>query len=182
MPLVLNSSSISGLASSGGFSSRQTGEVLQVLQVVDTSQYVFNTGSAGQTTYYDITGLTLNITPASTSNKILVIANLQGGQYNNSYNAFLRLNRGGSAIGVGVNGSYVATSGASWRSCDGSELCTASMHYLDSPATTSQITYKVQICNSGGSSYYSTVNRCYNSSTGWEFSGVSNLTLIEIAV
>ena len=38
MPLVLNSSSITGLASSGGFSSRQTGEVLQVVNATYSTE------------------------------------------------------------------------------------------------------------------------------------------------
>jgi hypothetical protein len=157
------------------------GSVLQVLSVSDTSQYVYNSGSASQTTYYDITGLSLSITPTSATSKILILANVQGGQYPNGYNAFLRINRDGSAIGVGVNGSYLSTSGASWRTVDGSELSTVPLKYLDSPATTSAVTYKIQLCNSGGSTYYSTVNRCYNSYTGWEFSGASQLILMEIA-
>ena len=158
-----------------------TGAVKQVVSVTDISQYVFNAGSANQYTYYDISGLTLTITPSSISSKILIIADICAGQTSNAYNAFFRINRNGSIVGTGVNGSYSGTSANALRTSDGSEIGSASFQYLDSPATTSAITYKIQICNSGGSSYPSFVNRPANSSTGWEQSGQSTFTVMEIA-
>ena len=178
--LILNNGGVIN-NSSGRPMVKQTGGVLQVVSVTDTAQYVFNTGSANQFTYYDISGLTLTITPSSTSSKILIFADICSGQYANGYNAFFRINRAGSAVGVGVNGSYGGSSSNGMRTVDGSEIGSVSFQYLDSPATTSATTYKIQICNSGGGSYPSTVNRPYNSSTGWEQSGQSTFTIMEIA-
>ena len=53
------------------------------------------------------------------------------------------------------------------------------MNFLDSPATTGSTTYSVQICNSGGGSSYSYVNRPAQY-TGWEQTGSSTLTILEV--
>lgn len=158
-----------------------SGSVLQVVSVNDTNQYVFNSGSMNQYTYYDVTSLTASITPTSSSSKILVLIEICASQANNVYTAFFRAQRNGTTIGVGVNGSYGGTGTSGMRTSDGGEIGTVSINYLDSPATTSSTTYKVQVCNSGGSSYPSFVNRPANSSTGWEQSGASTITLMEIA-
>ncbi len=156
------------------------GSVLQAVSVSDSTQYTFSSGSAGQYTYYDISGLSLTITPTSSSSKILVIANICCGQPGNNYNAFFRMVRDSTAIGIGVNGSYGGTSSGGFRASDGSALGSVAVSHLDSPSTTSSTTYKIQICNSGGSSAYSYVNRPHNN-TGWEQTGASTLTVLEIS-
>jgi hypothetical protein len=158
-----------------------SGTVLQVLSVTDTTQTVFNSGSGGQTIFYDISGLSLTITPRSSTSKILIMADIAVGQASNSYNAHFRMSRGITPIGVGANGSYIGSSTTGFRSSDGSELGSASINYLDSPETTSATIYKVQICNTGGSGYPSYYNRPANASTGWELTGSSTLTIMEIA-
>jgi len=158
-----------------------SGTVLQVLSVTDTTQTVFNSGSGGQTIFYDISGLSLTITPRSSTSKILIMADIAVGQTSNSYNAHFRMSRGITPIGVGANGSYIGSSTTGFRSSDGSELGSASINYLDSPETTSATIYKVQICNTGGSGSPSYYNRPANASTGWELTGSSTLTIMEIA-
>ncbi len=160
---------------------KSTGTVLQVVTVNDTTQYTFNSGSSNQTTYYNITGLVASITPSSNSNKILILANITAGQASNTYNGFFRTTRNGTVVGVGTAGSYGATATTGFRSSDGGEIGTASIMFLDSPATTSSVSYQIQICNAGGSSYPSYVNRPANSNTGWEQSGASSIILMEIA-
>ena len=164
---------------SSGFS--YPGGVLQVLSVTDTTHYTFNSGSAGQYIYYDVSGLSLNITPTSSSSKILVLAEICASQTSDSYNAFFRAMRNSTAIGIGVNGAWGGTSTSGIRVHNGSEIGTVSINFLDSPATTSSTTYKVQICNSGGGGSPSYVNRPAIS-TGWEQTGASTLTIMEIAV
>ena len=158
-----------------------TGSVLQVVSVNDTTQYVFNSGSSNQTTYYNISGMVASITPISSSSKILLIANITAGQANNTYNAFFRAQRNGTTIGVGVAGSYPGTATTAMRTSDGGEIGTNMITYLDSPSSTSAVSYQIQICNAGGSGSPSYVNRPQNSSTGWEQSGASSIILMEIA-
>lgn len=158
-----------------------TGSVLQVVSVNDTTQYVFNSGSSSQTTYYNISGMVASITPSSSSSKILLMANITAGQASNTYNAFFRAQRNGTTIGVGVAGAYPGTSTTAMRTSDGGEIGTSLILYLDSPGTTSAVSYQIQICNSGGSASPSYVNRPQNASTGWEQTGASSIILMEIA-
>ena len=135
MPLVLNSSSITGLAAVGGLSSPQTGSVLQVVQGVSTTS---TTISAGPTD----TTLTATITPTSATSKILIIVNqivyLYGGGGDSGFQLFILKN--GSTIYNNISHSlYISSSSGN------PELITNyPITYLDSPATTSALTYKTQ--------------------------------------
>lgn len=113
------------------------GKVLQVVQTVSTTAQ-----SSSSSTYADMTGFSATITPTSATSKILALVSV-GGCLKNSANAsnavMLRLVRGSTTIytnsWLGYTGTTVTFEGdAAW-------------HYLDSPATTSATTYKVQFAN-----------------------------------
>jgi hypothetical protein len=132
--LVADSAEATGLkwaAPAGG------GKVLQVLQ--DTVTGMVTTSS----TSYQNTGLEQAITPASASNKVLIIANVNG--YNkpagNSNNAVkLEIDRGGTQ--VFTTSDIIGYSGASDQDSGAVTLV-----YLDSPATTSATTYKIRFAS-----------------------------------
>jgi hypothetical protein len=111
------------------------GKVLQVVEGVLT-------GNAGSTsaTYSDL-GLSVSITPSSTSSKVLVFATCSnvGKTAANTY-VGLRLMRGATQI---AHQDYVGVTGTALYLMVG----TVSLVKLDSPATTSATTYKVQINN-----------------------------------
>jgi hypothetical protein len=90
------------------------------------------------------TGLTASITPQSTSSKILVMVS-QNGCFKNSANSEnrmnLRLMRGATNIASIAGGLFLYTGSAI------SNGATASISFLDSPATTSSTTYKTQFMN-----------------------------------
>ena len=121
-----------------------SGSVIQVVQATFTgTQQIVASGFSNWT---DVTSLSLNITPSSSSNKILLISQLT---------VITVADRIINARFVGGNsGNYVGNSAGS-RARAGSYLVTTStgggaggtisMNYLDSPATTSSITYKVQL-------------------------------------
>ena len=139
MPLVLNGSSITGLAAVGGLSSPQTGSVLQVVQGVSTTSTTISGGPTDTT-------LTATITPTSATSKILIIVN-----------QYIYLNGGGSDGGVQIfilkNGSIVYNNISHSLYITGSnpELITNyPITYLDSPATTSALTYKTQATATAG--------------------------------
>jgi len=139
MPLVLNSSSITGLAAVGGLSARQTGEVLQVVQgTVVTTETLFTSA-----TYAD--AVTVSITPSSSSNKILLVTSIFGQANGTATNGALRLTRDSTAIATWVEWVRSSNYGG------GTAQMTASLNYLDSPATTSAITYRLQVARTGGS-------------------------------
>ena len=73
-----------------------TGSVLQVMQTVKSDTY-----STTSSTFNDVTGLSVSITPSSSSNKILVFVDAALGVTNAAYGAQLRLLRNSTAIYIG---------------------------------------------------------------------------------
>lgn len=139
------------------------GSVIQVVQVVQDST-LSNTMSSSFT---DVTALSANITPSSSSNKVLVVASLEGGMGVNGLNATgrFRILRDGSTqiakqtirtYDYGGNGIYIASS--------------TIMTLLDAPSTTSQTTYNVQMASITGDNVFINPEN-----------GTSTLTLMEIA-
>lgn len=118
------------------------GKILQVLQTVKTD--TFTTTS---TSFVDVTGLSVSITPATTSSKILILVHAYGGNAGtSSANALTTLVRDSTEVFIGdaaSNRIRSTTTIGPTRSATGYGY---SMHinYLDSPSTTSSTTYKLQ--------------------------------------
>ena len=115
------------------------GNVLQVVQ----STYSTNVTNSSST--YADTGLTASITPSSASNKILVM--VSHSQCNktgdNSQNALgMKLFRDSTEI-------YFPTSLSGYTNSANGTIFEVSFNYLDSPSTTSAVTYKTQFANGG---------------------------------
>jgi hypothetical protein len=165
MPLVLNSSSITGLAAVGGLSSPQTGSVLQVVSF----NYSVDTSTTSNSVWSD-TGITATITPISTSNKILILIS------NPAYTASGTVNCGGQfqllrnstvIYSTGLNSLYINAVGVAGTQVNSQQ----GINYLDSPATTSATTYKLQQM-----SYFS--GRTFGSQVN---NATSSIMLLEIA-
>ena len=160
MPLVLNSSSISGLAAVGGLSARQTGEVLQVVQGTYATQVTTSAGPVD-------TGLSASITPTSSSSKILVFVSQIAFIYSSGdCGCILNLLRGSTAIVTGQSHNFYNASTLG----EPEQIGYISYQYLDSPATTSSTTYKTQVTATAGG----------NVAVNWN-TNPSFLTLMEIA-
>ena len=142
-----------------------------VLQVVTSSPTVgFETNS---TTFVD-TGHSASITPSSSSNKILIMLN--GGSWYNNNNAnalaWCTFYRDSTNLEPTSNGGFEQHYCNAWFSYP------HSASYLDSPSTTSSVTYKVYMrTGSTGTSFkYTQYNGSVNPATP------ATLTLMEIAV
>ena len=119
------------------------GKILQVQQTVktDTASYV------NATTFADISGMSVSITPSSTSSKILILVNPH---ISADYQAHLRLLRGSTAIYLGDSASLRIQSAmsiygggsSSGESYFGTQAY--AINFVDSPSTTSATTYKLQ--------------------------------------
>jgi hypothetical protein len=149
-----------------------------VLQIVSTTKT--DTFSMSSTTYADVTGLSVSITPSSASSRVLIIANLTiGTDPNNSAGAYPRLMRDSTAIAVGATaGNRISSSG------DGSPRSTTSIetvafNFVDSPAATSATTYKIQVRSQTANNVH--VNRSDLDSDTATFSRTaSTITVMEI--
>ena len=157
------------------------GKILQVVQTVKTDQFT-STAYA----YTDVTGMSVSITPASASNKILINFELQVGGTANNYGSF-RLLRDSTHIGVptgsGVlgGGARVGTLGSLSHE-NSYQLENTGTSFLDSPNTTSAITYKLQV--SSYSNRYMSINVPTSSSTAsnsYTATGISTITVMEVA-
>ena len=162
----------SGVLSFAGVSA-SAGQVIQVLSTTKTDTF-----STASTSFVDVTGLSVSITPSSASNKILIIANVYGnntGQY-----SFARLMRDSTEICIAdTNSSNVRSSFANYYTADDAGLVAGGQNHLDSPATTSSITYKIQVTTGGAGTIY--INRGTTSDTGSSRGRTaSSITVMEI--
>ena len=150
------------------------GGIIQIKQtILKTQVEVIQAVSSG---YSDINGLNVTITPKFNTSKILVECII----YNSNQNAvnFFRLLRGSTFI---EQPSGTSSSGANWNAhafeyynCPNFQASTT-IKILDSPATTSATTYKVQTaCTSG----VVTINQFFNTSN---YFGISTITAMEVS-
>ena len=151
-----------------------SGTVLQVATVNKSD--TFTTAS---TSFTDVTGLSVSITPKSTTSTVLVIASLSLGATYGTNSTYAKLVRGSTDIAIGdAAGSRTRTSVTAEP--NGNSLETASIVYLDSPATISSTTYKIQICTNGAGT--AAINRSVDDSNAAGRSrNFSSITLMEIA-
>ena len=155
------------------------GTVLQCLQ--DNLTSTFQTNSA---TFQD-TGLTINITPSSTSNKILVSAVIYG--YPGHYVCKSRIMRDSTEIGLADadgNRPINALQFSLPPSTDGA-ITLATAEILDAPSTTSQITYKVQSAaraDADGGSHLTYINKSESdrNTNSYDPRTASYITVMEI--
>ena len=142
--------------------SPKAGNVLQVVNVAYSTQT-----STSSSTYSD-TGLTASITPSSSSSKILVFVDLSVQKDTNNTSGFFKLVRGSTDL-ITID-TFAGDTNSSSRIGIGS----VSSNYLDSPATTSSTTYKVQFKSSNNNAVIYINNNGYGAIT-------STITLMEIA-
>jgi hypothetical protein len=115
---------------------------------------VFSTSTTGS--WVDIAGLSVSITPKKATSRILVLVALNFGGSAASARAAFRLDRSGTPIALGDAAS--ARTRASWgatneQGATGNVAEASSYHWVDSPATTAQRTYKVQMRLENGTGY-----------------------------
>jgi hypothetical protein len=151
-----------------------------VVQTVKTDTFTTTSGS-----FVDVTGMSVTITPTIATSKILVLAQVSYGLsfLLGSPRASFRFDGGNSDTYVGdasaskVRGIWTVGAGPSSANYDFmDDMMSGSGIYLDSPATTSATTYKVQMTATNATGY---VNRSHNDAYG---RGASSLIAIEVAV
>lgn len=113
------------------------GKILQAVTYTDQGSY-WETSS----TTYVSTPLSVSITPSSTSSRILVIAGMNGNQTPAGAGMLFTLYRNSTNLATGL--------GACFKNFAGTPEKTTSIVFLDSPSTTSSITYAVYARVTGG--------------------------------
>jgi hypothetical protein len=126
--------------------------VVQIAQVFKTDP--FSTTSQ-QPTFVDVTGLSVTITPSSSSNKILILSTFQMASNSATVYANARLMRDSTAIFIGDANASNARASAALALPQTYSAAGNGIAFLDSPATTSPVTYKIQMAKGeGGGTVY----------------------------
>ena len=144
-----------------------SGSVLQVQSTIKTD--TFSTTSSSPV---DVTGLSVSITPKSSSSKVLITFHISNGNSSAQFNMF-NLVRNSTNLAQPPVDSYTSTVGSNIDSVYSYQ--TASFSHLDSPSTTSSVTYKIQAKVGAGTLY---VNRRGDSPV---VATTSSITVMEIA-
>jgi len=154
-----------------------------IAQVVSSQKT--DTFTTTSTSYVDVPSLSVSITPSSASNKVFVLATIALGT--DYFQAYARLMRDSTAIAIGdAAGNRDATSlgwsGTLINANDDYLIMTQPIIVLDSPATTSATTYKLQ-CRAYNASYGISVNRTWLDTDTVDYVRVpSSITVMEVVV
>ena len=151
---------VKGISAPTGYKlAMPAGHILQVVSAENA------TSVSTTSTSYVTTGLTANITPSSTASKILIQVSGCLDNNANGRQGFIAFYRGSTNLSGGSMNAH-----GSLYTNDTRALSNLSAQHLDSPSTTSAITYSVRFkCPDGGE-------------VEWNTQGViSNITLMEVA-
>lgn len=157
----------------------------QILQVVSTNKgNAFSASLAGTSFSSNVTGLEATITPSSSSSKILVQVSASGARTTDLPMITFRIMRDSTPVGVGSapgNRTPVTSVNAPpITSATGQGY--ASAIFLDSPATTSAITYGIQLFNASTGTQTVYLNQSHtNANVASNVYANSTITLMEVA-
>ena len=154
----------------------------RILQVVSAAKT--DTFTTSSTSFTDVTGLSVSITPSATSSKILVMVTTNTSSEDAVVtNNMVQLVRDSTAIFIGDSaGSRIQTSfvGNSMPADELNQTRSVALTYLDSPATTSATTYKVQAKVTQAGAVY--VNRAFtDADSNIQGRSASSITVMEIS-
>ena len=139
----------------------------KILQVVQTAYTAADSTTATAPSSFTSTGCTASITPSSSSNKVLVMLSMRTYKNPGSGEVAARIMRGSSAAFSGISSDYYSTSGGIGGNIN--------IQWLDTPSTTSSITYTAQFAR------YHVATAQINLDFNGNNNGVTYLTLMEVA-
>jgi hypothetical protein len=170
------------LISDGGVLKRLDASLIgggKIGQVVSTTLSTVTSTTSG--TFEDISGLAVSITPSATSSKVLVLVNLSLGS-EIAYSCQLRLMRDSTAIcigtdsGIGGSQPQATFHQKAWNS---TAIVNQGMNFLDSPSSTSSISYNVEWRETEETTLY--LNRMHTTANSVSYPWVaSTITAMEV--
>ena len=163
---------VDGAPTNGG------GGIVQVKSTTITDKIAITTTD----TFVDITGLSVTITPKFNTSKILIFYDTQ---MSGTEIMFIRLMRGSTPIKIGDDGGgnrIQVTQGGFVQASNQDKLIGFGGTFLDSPATTSTTTYKLQARIYGTSQYFKVNAPNNDSNAAYTGRGASTITVMEVSV
>jgi len=188
MPVIINGTS--GDISASSLTGVDTGKILQVKNAIKTDTQSVTNDNNGNFT--DVTGLSLSITPSSSSNKVLFRGYVSMSSEANTIMA-IKIFRDSTEIGkstadsTAANNSTATAAGLNVGSVTSSvsaQMQQLQFEVLDSPNTTSAVTYKVQFAEISLYQYQSVVlyvNRPHFGTNASRHGVISSVTAMEVA-
>lgn len=152
-----------------------------ILQVVSTAKTDTFTSSSG--TFTDVTGLSVTITPSSATSKVLVQLSVNGNGGTASASMIGRLVRGSTAIAIGdAAGSRSRATFGNSIAAGSSDIINNAVTFLDSPATTSATTYKIQVLSDSSPNLVYINRSSSDGDLATRARSISTITVMEVAV
>ena len=171
---ITNTNIATGAITNDSLASGVGGKVLQVVSTAKT-----DASTMTNTTFTQVSGLSVNITPSSTSSKILLMCtyNIGGSSSTQAYSALFRDD---TQIALGdANGNRIRSSTQQIEN-QTNEITSSGITFLDSPSTTAQITYGIRSRTQGSSTIY--INRGVTwSNSAQSATNCSVITAMEIS-
>jgi len=162
------------------------GSVLQVVSSTKTDASTFSS-----TSYEDITGLSVSITPSSTSSKILVMLDVKIGVDSVAGYPNIKLMRDNTDIAIGdaagsrtrvTWGTYGPDNSSAGSLGDKGPMYPVQTTYLDSPSSTSSLTYKLVGRGRPDQAKNLFINRGWgDADSSTSFRTFSSITVMEVA-
>ena len=184
-----------GIVSSASLASGVGGKVLQVVNA--TKLDTFGSSAMAGGGFVDVTGLSVNITPTSTSSKMLVQVSFNGSRFDGSsdyaisfgiaiYKSATGITDGLLSIGdAASNRSRTTSMYNNAGGSDGRNINCIPLNIYDTAGTTNQITYKVQLTQGFNSGSGTGIIHCDKTSQDSDNYGgmraASTITVTEIA-
>ena len=166
-----------------GLPAGSSGGIIQIRQNVITSRYTEDVPASASGPYGNIVA-TQTITPTRADSKIFIMMNLNIGAGNDG-NVSVTLHRDGSvisgAVGASVGGSRTPVTATDFTS-NTNRQAQISLHYLDSPASTSELTYgfKFSHAENGSMNVYLNRDNSFGSTAHCQVP-ISTITLMEVS-
>jgi hypothetical protein len=147
-----------------------------VVQTVKTDTF-----STTSTSFTAVTGMSASITPTSASSKILIIVDMSVSSNVDQSGIFVRLTKGGSALYVGAAAGSRTLATYPRVGFGTGQFLPLSIVYLDSPATTSSVSYEVEMARQGGAGSVHVNRNDSDTDSSVQARGASSFTVIEVA-
>tara|TARA_R100000231_G_scaffold10325_1_gene12608 strand:+ start:1838 stop:2455 length:618 start_codon:yes stop_codon:yes gene_type:complete len=156
---------------------RGAGAVLQVVHAAKADLFSV-TGSQGNFS----TVFSAQITPSASSNKVLVMWTCNLSCSSANFMMGIRILRDSTAVGIGDALDSRTRSGASNLLCSNTIAnVQGAQSFLDSPSTTSQVTYNLQVGGEGDTGTLFVNRNGHGGTTADHYMGASHLVLMEVA-
>jgi len=158
------------------FGSLSAGKILQVVSTTKTDIF----SSTAQQAWTDITGVSVAITPSATSSKILITTDISQGSDVGASMVVFRLMRDSTAIAIGDAANNRPRGTFQDNPQGDAYMSNPGFTHLDSPSSTSALTYKVQFYDYHANTFYINRSHRHHDAATYDFVGASSITVMEV--